>query len=179
MRTYLAPPHLAGNPRVPWLERLRPPHPTGWVHMPCDPLLGHHDDHHDALLHWLVMHCHRQPEWFPVYWFPYKLSGHCLKKPVNFERRIWCIQWKLLKTEYIFSLEHVPENVVYYRRMKYECDQVTSNCICCQAIHLYILFPMAIDGNRWQDLLQHWWHSIRYSNILTTCHISQQTQNYG
>ena len=80
MRTYLTLPRLAGNPRVPWLDRLRPPHRTGWVHVPCDPLLSHHDDHRDALLTWLVMHCHRQPEWFPVYRFPYKLGGHCLKQ---------------------------------------------------------------------------------------------------
>ena len=44
------------------------------------PLLGHHNDHCDALLPWLVLHCHRQPEWFPGYWFPYKLGGHCLKQ---------------------------------------------------------------------------------------------------
>ena len=71
---------LCWKPQGPLTGQARPPYMTGWVRVPCDPLLGHHDDHHDALLPWLVMLCHRQPEWFPVYRFPYKLGGHCLKQ---------------------------------------------------------------------------------------------------
>ena len=157
MRTYLAPSDLAGNPRVPWLDRLRPPHLTGWVHMPCDPLLGHHDDHRDALLHWLVMHCHRQPKWFPVYRFPYKLGGHCLKQTLL-----------MLKEEFDANngghwKQNISSHLSIYLKMLCIINGWSINVIrwlqtVFVLLYTYIFHSplqlMATNGY-WQDLLQH------------------------
>ena len=172
MRTYLTLPRLAGNPRVPWLDRLRSPHRTGWVHLPCDPFLGHHDDHRDALLPWLVLHCHWQPEWFPGYRLPYKLGGHCLKQTLlmlkgkfdadnggYWKQNIssWACTWKML-----WIIEGWSMNVIRW----FQTVFVTR-------LYTYLLFPMATDGNL-QDLWQHWWHNLRYIYI-TVKHSSHIT----